>query len=298
MSEILSHLSEKHNWLFRPPPPLPGRVEYMGRGDARYGVYVKDYFFNKGKVNYNKVYLGKVVNEAKCLFYKKKLGGYFTFSLEKGFARLDDPDHAYALKAEPEVSLEFGDAWLCDQLLRRLGLDKVIASVFPEAEDAIKTLVAFRLLNNSDFFLDAEKWRESSYARILYPQARLDPHRISEIHARLGREENYVKFLTSYLEIITKNTSVYGKTSAPILIDSARRVNSVNPRSSPYDKPQREISREMRLIYIVDKDTKLPIYLIIISENILDDKNLITILNTLDCHGVKVESINRRRLSP
>jgi hypothetical protein len=289
MNNILTGFTEKQNWLLS-PPPLQGRIDYLGTGSKKYGVYVKDYYINEGRVYYNKVYIGKVINEDKGLFHHKGLGGYFTFSLSNGFARAEEPE-VYAGKAEPEISLEFGDVWLFDQTCKQLGLDRVLESINPEISDSLKAMVAFRLLNNSDACCHAADWYNSSYARVLYPEARLESPRISEFNAYIGREDNYIKFFTNYLEVITKNKSISEQISIPILIDSTGLGNRIKTHLTAVNNHHGKISEEMRLIYIVDKETKTPIYFRIVPGNIIDNFTLITTLNMLDAYGIKIELI-------
>jgi hypothetical protein len=291
MNKILDGASEKRKWL-KGPPPLQGRIEYQGTGSSEYGIYVKDYFINdQGKVNYNKVYIGKVINKARGLYHNKKLGGCFTFSLENGFAIAEEPGALYSAIAEPEVSLEFGDVWMFDQLCKQLGLDKVLESVNPACGDTLKALVAHRLLNNDDACCLAQVWYEGSYARVLYPAARLESPRISEFHAYIGKDENYIKFFTHYLEIITKNKIINDKISVPILIDSTGLTNRIKTYLTAINNHHGKISEEMRLIYIVDKDSKLPIYFRAVPGNIIDNSTLITTLNVLESFGIKISLI-------
>jgi transposase len=50
-------------------------------------------------------------------------------------------------------------------------------------------------------------------------------------------------------------------------------------------------SNEIRLIYVVDKITKLPIYFRYVSGNIIDNSTLITTINSLYAHDINVELI-------
>ncbi|MDR2461044.1 MAG: hypothetical protein LBE38_09780 [Deltaproteobacteria bacterium] len=191
--------------------PLQGRLEFVNSSSGRYGVYVKNTFVKDGKICHNKLYLGKVISETEGLFHSKKRGGYFTFSLEKGYEIVDDPYIEQRVKIPADVSLHFGDVWMIEQLSKQIGLDKVMESVCPESADTMKALVAFKVINHNQAYCYAKEWYRASYANVLYPKAVLDSPRISEFNEKIGQETNYQAFFKSYFSTILKKESILDK---------------------------------------------------------------------------------------
>ena len=51
------------------------------------------------------------------------------------------------------------------------------------------------------------------------------------------------------------------------------------------------ISNEIRLIYIVDKSRKLPLYFRYVAGNIIDNSTLINTINMLLAHGIEIDIV-------
>ncbi|MDR2353749.1 MAG: hypothetical protein LBF22_11480 [Deltaproteobacteria bacterium] len=112
------------------------------------------------------MYLGKVVNQEKGLFFRPGIGN-FSFTIENGFYLIDsnnEPSLPNSPVSSPaSVSLHFGDVWMLDQIFKKTGLDKVIENLFPKFADTLKSLVAFRLIKNQAY-VHTEDWFQRSYA--------------------------------------------------------------------------------------------------------------------------------------
>jgi hypothetical protein len=180
---------------------------------------------------------------------------------------------------------------MIDQLCKQIGLDKVMESVCPERADTLKALVAFRLTNPDNAWNIAEEWYRKSYARILYPKAIMQSPRISEFHALIGTEENYHSFFNSYLRTITNCDNISEQISIPILIDSTGLENCIKTHLTAVNNHHGTVKNEIRLIYVVDKNTKLPIFFRYVPGNVIDNSTLITSINELAAFGLNIELI-------
>jgi hypothetical protein len=271
------------------PKPLPGFVCCQKKDSGIYGIWFNSTYFVDGKVRHGSLYLGKVVNQLKGLFYRDKIG-YFTFTTENGFGKpynLGDPS---VPKYPVSASLHFGDIWMVDQIFKQSGLDAVMENLIPGSGDTVKALVAYRLLKN-DAYCYAKTWYERSYACLLYPNANLDSPRISEFQEILGLEANYRRFFSSYLEVITKNDKITEQISLPILIDSTGLPNDIKTHLTATKNHNGVVSNEIRLIYIVDQKTKLPIYFRYMCGNIIDNSTLIATINMLKAYYVDIKLV-------
>jgi hypothetical protein len=224
----------------KPPKRLPGFIHIDKKKGGAYAVYCKKTFVKDGKVFHEREYLGRVIDQEKGLYHNRKRG-YFTFDLSQGYGELA-PDALYAYIIPQNTVLQFGDVWLFDQILKQIGLDKVLESLIPNKASTVKTLVALRLLNPNRYDY-AEEWYRTSYAKILYPNASVASKIINKHIALLGQKYVYNNFFYSYLPIILIEQARPDKTSFNVLID---RNNVLNNYS--------------RLIYVIDKNTMLPIY--------------------------------------
>lgn len=273
------------------PMPLPGYVSCQQKPSGIYGIWFKNSYLVDGKVRHDSLYLGKVVNQNEGIFYRDKIG-YFTFTTEKGFGKPDNKGELCSPISPPKypvsTSLHFGDIWMLDQIFKQIGLDKVMENLVPGSGDTLKSLVAFRLLKN-DAYCYAGQWYQRSYAAALYPNAVLDSPRISEFQKIIGQENNYRKFFKSYLEIITKKEEVNDQITIPILIDSTGLQNDIKTHLTAINNHNGLVNNEIRLIYIVDQETKLPIYFRYVSGNIIDNTTLIPTINMLKAYNINVK---------
>jgi hypothetical protein len=242
-----------------------------------------------GRIYHNEDYLGKVIDREIGLF-KSCERGYFTFSTENGFGEPNPLTLPLEYVKPFRDALNFGGVWMVDHILKQTGLAGVIENLIPDAGDTIKALVAFRVLSSFPYSY-AEGWHLRSFARVLYPAAVLESSLISKFHVLLGNEEVYINFFSKYLSIITKNNTINEQISIPILIDSTGLPNDIRTHLTAVNNHNGVISNEIRLIYVLDKNTKLPIYFRYLSSNIIDNSTLITTINSLSTFGVDIEIV-------
>jgi hypothetical protein len=269
--------------------PLPGYLFLERKASGTYGKYCKSTYVKDGKVRHDTEHLGRLIDEGLGLFRSRERG-YFTFSVEKGFGKPPESLSLSAYECPIVKSLDFGDVWMSDQILKRTGLETVLDNLIPESKDTLKALVSFRLLE-SDAYTYAADWHSNSYARVLYPSANLDSPRISEFHARLGKEEVYRQFFSSYLAHTTKNKALSQQISIPLLIDSTGLPNDIRTHITAINNHNGTTCNEIRLIYIVDQKTKLPLFFRFVAGNIIDNTTLINTINMLLAHNIKIEIV-------
>jgi hypothetical protein len=279
-----------------PPPdqslPLPGYIFYEKKPSGYYGRYFKSTFCKDGKVYHEEENLGRVINREQGIFRNRKRG-YFTFSLNNGYGEYNKPETAFIYNLPQHLTLHFGDVWLIDQIMKRIGLEKVLENIIPNdpaATDTLKAMVSFRLLETKAYSY-AEEWYRKSYAKELYPSAAVESSQLSGFHKYLGQEIHFRNFFNSYLQFIMKNHHIDDQKSLPILIDSTGLPNDIKTHLTAISNHNGDINNEIRLIYIVDKDTKLPIYFRYIPGNIIDNSTLITTINSLMTYDVNIKLI-------
>jgi transposase len=269
--------------------PLRGYIHYETKGKNEYARHCKASYTINGKTYHDEDYLGKVLDKGLGLFKNRKRG-IFTFSIEKGYGDPSPLDLPLVYDKPILASLHFGDVWMVDQILKQTGLSNILESLMPNGGDTLKSLVAFRTIESVAYNY-AEDWYLNSYARVLYPNAKLESSLVSQFHALLGQEEVYTNFFKKYLPIATKNDNIIDKVSIPILIDSTGLPNNIKTHFSALNNHNGIKSNEIRLIYIVDKNTKLPIYFRYVPGNIIDNSTLITTINLLLAYNIDIEVV-------
>jgi hypothetical protein len=218
---------------------------------------------NGKKVN-DPVYLGKVINLEEGIFYSRQRG-YFRYTAEGGF---DDCDLEVP-EGQEKLILDFGPAYLPDRLLKGEGYDDLFSGILEKKKDSLMALLFYRVLENGGYCL-AEDWLAGSYASILFPRAQLQSQRVSEMLRELGDEAVVRAFFTRYLRKVIPRDRKTG-----ILIDSTGLPNNIDFCLTAVNNHGGDINNETRLILVVDKLTKKPLFFRYNAGNVQDVSTLL-----------------------
>ena len=230
-------------------------IIYSGPGDKYASAAVS---LRKGKKTYNKYeYLGLVVDRDKGI-YRNRERGLFTFDPQTGSygnapEGLIEPQSLDKRRIK-KVSLDFGDAFFLHSFLQSSGFFSVIDSLGYGNRDTLHAMVLFYILS-SMANCNAENWLSGSMAGLLYPRARLDSPRISEFLASVGTPERQMRYQQAYLGYVMNTYS----SDRNILIDSSGLPNAIRIPLTRINVHNGKISNEIRLIFVVQKKTGLPI---------------------------------------
>ena len=138
-------------------------------------------------------------------------------------APVDFVDTTKRQNAREELIVDFGDAFLFDQLIKRYNLAPAIEAIDYGNPDSLRALLLYYMLSSRSN-QHALTWFEGSYARILYPKANLTSQRISDLLAAIGREDTMQRFFHAYLPLLGSDV----REGANILIDSTGLPNSIH----------------------------------------------------------------------
>jgi hypothetical protein len=263
------------------PLPLPGCIHYFKQGANEYANYEPDSFSVDGHNYHHQFYLGKVLDKENGLFYSRS-EGFINFSMEHGIVQRND---LTLIGKSTSLHLNFGDVWLYNEILRQSGFGDVIKSLIPRRSDTLNSLLIFRLSENAPFYY-AQRWYDKSYAKLQYPNAAVSSHSISTFLEDLGSEYNYRQFTSKYLEFLTKNTEFNDMASFAVILDSTILPNDSKMHKTKVSTHGGDTENGSRLIYVVDKDSGLPIYFKLISGNTLDDSTLLTTIALLKANNI------------
>ena len=203
---------------------------------------------------------------------------------EDEYILLDENEYA-SVSAKPASSLilNFGDAWFLHQYMLNSGLSKCIKTVHCSHKDTVFAQVQFYILNQLSP-CHARDWYEHSYASILYPQASLSSQRISEQLTQIGSEESYRSFFNSYIDYMTK----HDEDISNILIDSTGLPDSIHFPLTGISSHNGKISNEVRLIYVTQEKTEIPVFLRAVQGSVPDVLTVSGTISELEENGVPI----------
>jgi hypothetical protein len=237
------------------------------------------------KVDKTSVNLGRVIDKGKGI-YKNRERGVFIYDLkEDAYKKLDAdyllPDRPYL---QEKLILDFGDIYFLDEYLRKEEFVACIDAIGYRNPDTLYAMLSYYILCSTANCY-AGDWWEGSYARILYPKANLVSQRISDFLADIGEEGRLRAFFSQYVRYVAKGTSQ----GTNVLIDSTGLPNSIRFPLTAISNHNGEINNEVRLIYVTQQETGLPIYFRYCPGNVIDVTTLTRTIWELKENGVNTK---------
>ena len=232
----------------------------------------------------DRVYLGRVVDRARGV-YRSRARGLFSYDLATGEfgpapEGVEGPRRRNARAARPTLAVSFGDAFLLDSFLRSSGLMACADACGHAEPDTVRALLAFYVLTGLAN-RHAGDWWGLTYARLLYPRARMASQRVSECLADLGSEDAKRRFVGEYLRLVGRRGETDG-----ILIDSTGLPNSCRLPVTAVSNHNGEVSEEVRLIYVAQRDTGMPLFFRHVAGNVIDVSTVTRTIAELRAMGV------------
>jgi hypothetical protein len=249
------------------------------------------------------IYLGRVLDKKKAIF-KSRERGVFSYDVESGSfsvvpAEYEEPKKARKTKnpKRPGMIVSFGDIFLLDSYIREIGMLQAIDATKYQNLDTLHALLAYYILS-PHAHCHAQDWWELTYAKILYPKAQLSSQRISDALADIGSEDAKRGFFKEYFRFldkaIPKMTGADSDWSADepgegILIDSSGLPNSSHMPLTAVNTHNGVTSNEIRLIYVVQQRTGLPLFFRYVAGNIVDVTTLTRTIAELKANGINTK---------
>lgn len=228
--------------------------------------------------------LGRVVDKDAGIF-RGRGNKLFQYTIENG--RNDSPDYFPEEQIVPDqekLILDFGDTWFLKEYISGLPFYNCIVNALPGESDTLLALLFFRMLTNRKASCHAKPWYEGNYAYLAFGRADLTSQNISKVLSKLGQEETQRSFLREYL------SSIYSDTEEQhgILIDSTGVPNATKMDITQISNHNGDINRKVRVVYVIDRKSGMPVYFRYIAGNIIDVSTLITTVSELQQYGVSV----------
>ena len=234
------------------------------------------------------VNLGRVLDKEKGICQNRGRG-VFTYRVSDN--TYGKPDDSFVPVAggrflKEKFILDFGDAFFLENFIAKSGMKAAIDAIRYGNPDTLYAMVCFYILCSAAN-CHANDWWEGSYARLLFPKANLTSQRISDFLAAVGDETSLRGFFREYLSHVAGNPA--SGESGNIVIDSTGLPNSIRFPLTAISSHNGEISSEVRLIYVVQQETGLPIYFRYCPGNVIDTPTLIRTMSELKASGINTK---------
>lgn len=274
-------------------------INYNTIGGIEYGTLTNSVRTGKKVGKGEQIYLGRVLDKEKGIF-KSRERGIFTYDIHSNtFGKVPadymEPKITHKTKypKRPTLVVSFGDVFLLDRYIKESGFFDAICAIGYRNPDTLSALFAYYILS-PHANCHAQDWWELTYAKFLYPMAQMSSQRISDTLADIGSEEAKRKFFREYFRFLETNVA-FKKRGNPtaidggILIDSSGLPNSIRFPLTAVSTHNGVISEEVRLIYVVQQHTGLPLFFRYIAGNVIDVNTLARTITELKANGVNTK---------
>ena len=247
----------------------------------------------------DQIYLGRVIDKKKGVF-KSRERGLFIYDVTTNTFSAVPPDYEEPkakrktkYPVRPTLIVSFGDIFLLDEFLKRSGFLKAVDAINFRNRDTLHALLAYYILT-SYANCHAEDWWELTYAKYLYPKAKMSSQRISDALVDIGNEDAKRGFFREYFRFLEKRgaDNAADKSSGindGILIDSAGLPNAIRFPLTAVNNHNGVISEELRLIYVVQQHTGMPLFFRYVAGNVVDVSTITRTIAELKANGVNTK---------
>lgn len=273
-------------------------INYKLKGGIEYAMVVTSVRKGASVTKEKPLYLGRVIDKEHGIF-KNRVRGIYKYDIKTNtFSSVPAEYQEPAMKRKtrypvrPTLVVSFGDVFLLDEFLKSSGFIKAINAVGYRNGDTLKALLAYYVLSplaNSH----ALDWWELTYARYLYPKAQMASQRISDALADIGSEDAKRSFFKEYYRFLErtdgKNDGSACGIGDGILIDSSGLPNSIRFPLTAVNTHNGVVSEEIRLIYVVQQRTGMPLFFRYVSGNVIDVSTLTRTVAELKANGINTK---------
>lgn len=263
---------------------------YKSRGQLYAKVPASSYRVDgKVKKRDDGIYLGRVINEEKNVFYSSERG-IFTYDPDANIFTPADGSYSADIPGDQrkrqKMCLDFGDSYFVHELVCSCGYDSVIRSLPYKNKDTLSAMVQYYILRDkaNDH---AGIWYDGSIAQLLFPRANMASQRISDFLKSIGRRDSVERFFEAHIKWVRENVC----SDPAILIDSTGMPNSIRFPLTAISNHNGRISREARMTTIIQRDTGYPLMFRITPGNINDISTITRSINDLDIHGIDTDFV-------
>ena len=213
------------------------------------------------------LYLGKVIDQAKLIFWTRKRGYYIFNPEDQTFGEVAEKDLPSDLvqqndrKRKAPVMVDFGDTNFLHTLIYGTGYNTVLDKISCQNRDSLYAAVAYYAVEPTAN-CPADTWFRQNYASFLYPQANLEGQNFSAFLSSIGYLQNIRTFLAEHIYFLTQ---IY-KDDLCISI-AQKKIRNTHKIECPSDYTEYE---DFGLIVVVQKSTGIPIFYEYIPDDSLD----------------------------
>lgn len=177
-----------------------------------------------------------------------------------------------------KLILDFGDGYFLYEWIRDSEYYTLFNQHVFEKIPGLFPLIIYRLCTQSAMY-NCENWHTGNVISYLFKNIDLSSQRISEMMSSLGEESLQRSFFIDYLKLV-------GGSEKAVIIDATSLPNKINTDFNAWGHGDGKIDKQFRLLCVIDKINKTPLFYRLLPGNITDIITLQTTIIELKAMGV------------
>jgi transposase len=227
-------------------------IRYKKIGNKEYAYEITAYWDKEQKKSrQHPKYLGVVIDKEAKIFKKKEKK-----QIEK-----------------EKLILDFGDTFILNEFMKKTNIRDLFFKVFSDRTEYLLALIYFRLCYPSAMMY-ARTWYQGSYARFISKDIDLSSQRISDFLKAIGDEHLQREYFKNHISLLSR-------TNEGIIIDATSMPNQIHFPFTTWGYNDGGIYKQIRLLFVIDKKSSLPLYFRYLPGNIVDVSSLTTTIEEL-----------------
>jgi transposase len=232
-------------------------IRYKKFGNKEYAYEITAYWDKEQKKSrQHPKYLGVVIDKEAKIFKKK----------EKTQLEIE------------KLILDFGDTFILNEFMKKTKMRDFFFKVFGDRTEYLLALIYFRLCHPSAMMY-AKTWYQGSYARLISKEIDLSSQRISDFLKAIGDEHLQREYFKNHISLLAK-------TNEGIIIDATSMPNQIHFPFNTWGYDDGGIDKQIRLLFVIDKKSSLPLYFRYLPGNIVDVSSLTTTIEELKKYNI------------
>lgn len=178
-----------------------------------------------------------------------------------------------------KLILDFGDSYIVNEYLKKSSIYQTLKTSFGNDIDSVTVLMLYRLIVQSAMY-NCEHWFEGTILSKMYPKVDISSQNISRILAVLGNEQIQRTFFSEHIK-------QFGGVRKSVIIDATSLPNQIHSEFNNWGRCDGGIDKQIRLLCVLDQESKIPLYYRYLPGNIVDISTLRTTIDELKMLGVE-----------
>lgn len=232
-------------------------IRYKKFGKQEYAYEITSYWDPLKKKPRQKVkYIGVVIDKNEGVFEKRRIR-----------------------QKEERLILDFGDTYILLEFMKKIKLTDTIEIVFGDKAKELLALICYRL-SHAGAMNYGRIWLEGNICRVLLKDVNISSQRISDFLQYIGDEKLQRDFFRHYISSLSDK-------GRGVIIDTTALPNQIDLGFSRWGYNDGEIDKQIRFLFVIDRNTSLPLYFRYLPGNIVDVSSLIITIEELKKFGIE-----------